>query len=168
MSRKILHATLVLVALGAVACNSENSTGPNASEDEIVGTWVSAGSNVAPGLVAAPFLTDSIIATFNDNGSYLVTQWSGGASVQLTGTYTVGSEPEGQIRSIIAVQVSPSAVTSQGIFQVTGSAMEYEIIQVAPALQGVNAPTVGGGFGSTTVNGVSTGTYWIQNYVRRD
>ncbi len=168
MSKKTLYATLMLAALAVVACNDDNGTGPNTNTDELVGTWVSAGSNVAPGLAAAPFLTDSIIATFNEDGTYSVTQWSEGQAIGLNGTYTIGNEPAGQIRSIVAVQVSPTAVTSQGIFQITGTTMKYEIIQVSPALQGVNAPTVGGGFGSTTVNGVSTGTYWIQNYVQRN
>lgn len=45
--------------------------------------------------------------------------------------------------------------------------MKYEIIQTNPALAGVLPPTVQGGFGSTTVNGVATGAYWTQTFTKR-
>jgi hypothetical protein len=50
---------------------------------------------------------------------------------------------------------------------VTGTTMRYEIIQTTPALQGVNPPTVTGGFGSTTIGGQATGQYWVQTYAKR-
>ena len=171
MSRKAILAAVVVMGFGVAACDEE-STGPDNDQDEIVGTWVSAGADVAPGLAASPFFTDSIIATFNENETYTVLQYYNGNAqpITLTGTYEVGTQPEGQIRAITANQTTPSAVTSEGIFQVSGSGntMQYEVIQVEPALQGVNAPTVEGGFGSTTVNGVETDGYWTQSYDRRD
>lgn len=166
MRKHAILAAVVLATFGLTACGDEDSTGPDDDTDELVATWVSKGSDVAPGLQAAPFNVDSIIATFNENGTYTVLQYSGGSDqvTTLTGTYQVGSQPEGDIRAITVVQTSPFAATSQGIFEVSGTTMQYEIIQVEPALQGVNPPTVAGGFGSTTVNGVETGAYWVQNY----
>lgn len=167
MRKHAILAAVVLTAFGLTACGDEDPTDIDDDEDEIVGTWVSAGADVAPGLAAAPFNIDSIIATFNDNNTYTVVQWFDGQDATVTGTYEVGDQPEGQIRAITANQSAP-AVTSQGIFQVSGSTMQYEIIQTDPAIQGVNPPTVAGGFGSTTVGGTPTGVYWVQNYDRRN
>lgn len=167
MRKHAILAMLVLAGFGLTACGDEDSTGVDDDQDELVGTWVSAGADVAPGLQAEPFSADSIIATFNENGTYTVLQYSGGAEITLTGTYDVGPQAEGSIRAITAEQGSPVAVTSEGIFQVTGSTMRYEIIQTQPALEGVNPPTVEGGFGSTSIGGVETGGYWTQNYDRR-
>lgn len=169
MGRTTLFAALALLTFGVAACgDDEDPTGPGEEQDEIVGTWVSTGADLAPGLAAAPFNADSIIATFNENGTYAVVQWSAGAAINFAGTYTLGTQAEGQIRAITANQTAPTSVTSQGIFQVTGATMRYEIIQVEPAIQGVTAPTVAGGFGSTAVNGTPTGAYWVQNYDRRN
>ncbi len=170
MRKKAILALLVVAGLGVAACGSEDSTGNENQVDELVGTWVSKGADVAPGLAASPFFTDSIIATFNENGTYTVVQYYGGTAqpITLTGTYVAGTQPEGQVRSITANQATPTAVTSEGIFQVSGNTMKYEVIQVEPALAGVNPPTVSGGFGSTTVGGNPTGPYWTQNYDRRN
>ena len=161
-------AALVLMGFGLAACE-EDSTGTDDDQDELVGTWVSAGADLAPGFAA--FNVDSIIATFDDDGTYTVLQYAGGSAqaVTLTGTYEIGTQAEGQIRAITANQATPTSLTSQGIFQVaaSGNTMEYEVIQTQPALQGVVAPTVAGGFGSTSIGGTAT-SVWIQNYDRRN
>jgi hypothetical protein len=164
MMRKAILPVLVLAAFGLAACGSEDSTGPEQQTDELVGTWISAGSNVAPGLAAVG--VDSILATFNEDQTYTVLNYAGGSQATLTGTWVAGSQGDGQIRSVTVTQISPSALTAQGIFQVTGAAMTYEVIQVEPALQGVTAPTVAGGFGSTTIAGAPNSLY-IQHYVKR-
>lgn len=161
-------AGIALIAAGLVACGGDDEgTGPD-PDDELVGTWVSKGADVATGLAASPFFTDSIIATFNDDNTYTVLQYYGGQGtpITLTGSYQLGTGAVGTIRSIQANQTQGS-VTSNGIFQVTGTRLKYEIIQTSPALAGVNPPTVAGGFGSTTVGGVATGDYWVQEYSKR-
>jgi len=170
MSRKTILAALVLAMFGMTACDDEETTGPGNTQDEIVGTWVSAGADVAPGLAGAPFNTDSIIATFNDDNTYVVDSYSGTTVVNFTGTYQIGPQAEGQIRAITLNQSTPTSLTSEGIFQVSGSGatMQYEVIQTSPALQGFTAPTVAGGFGSTAFNGTPLGATWIQNYDRRN
>lgn len=161
MRKQAILAALVLAVFGLAACDEE-STGVEEQTDELVGTWVSKGADLAPGF--APFGIDSIYATFNDDQTYLVLQYAGGSdqAVTLTGTYVIGAQPEGAIRAITLTQATPSALTAAGIFQVSGSSMQYEVIQVQPDI-GATAPTVSGGFGSTTVGGTTTDV-WIQNY----
>jgi hypothetical protein len=165
MTRKAILPVLVLAVFGLAACGSEDSTGPEDQTDELVGTWISAGADVAPGLAA--FGIDSILATFNEDQTYTVVNWAAGSQSTLTGTWVAGTQGDGQIRSITATQIQPSALTAEGIFQVSGSTMMYEVIQVEPALQGVTAPTVAGGFGSTTIAGAPSSLY-IQHYDRRN
>lgn len=168
MSRTwIAAAVAAAVALGA--CGSDDSGGTGPQQDELVGTWISAGAQVAPGLAGAPFNTDSIVAIFNANQTYEVRQWAGGSNqaVVLSGNWQAGTQAAGSVRSITVNQNNPGALTSQGIFRVQGTSMQYEVIQTEPALQGVNPPTVAGGFGSTTVGGQATGAFWTQTYTRR-
>ena len=164
MKRHAILAALVLTAFGTAACDEEDPTGPQTATEQLTGTWISEGQDLAPGF--APFAVDSIIATFNDDQTYRVEQYAGGSAqpVILTGTYVTGDEDVGEINSITLTQATPSQLTAQGIYQVTGNAMTYEVIQVQPDI-GAVAATVAGGFGSTEVGGVTTDV-WIQQYDR--
>jgi hypothetical protein len=168
MSRKWMAMGLVL-AFGVAACGEDDPVDPGTQQDVLVGTWVSAGANVAPGLTVAPFNVDSIRAVFDANQTYRVFQYSGGAAqpLELTGTWQATTGGQGTIRGVTATQTSPVAVTAQGIFRVNAdNTMQYEVIQTQPELAGVNAPTTAGGFGSTSIAGTATAAY-VQTYVRR-
>lgn len=134
----------------------------------IIGTWVSAGADVAPLLVNL-FAVDSIIATFAANQTYTVLQYAGGATAPLTlsGTYSQ-TLAGGTIWEIVADQTVPAALTSEGIFQVDPSAnpdsMQYEIAQTSPDI-GAIPPNATDGFGSTS--GGVLGTANVQVYKRR-
>ena len=126
------------------------------------GTWKS--------FPVAPILTsfaDSIIADFKANNTYTVDQWKGGAKVVLTGTYTQTKSGTGNIYNIVLNQSSPTALTAQGIFEVSSDdkSMKYEVAQVNPAIPSVTPPTATGGFGSTS--GGIFGQNNVQNYVRK-
>lgn len=127
------------------------------------GTWLSAGANVAPLLAGAPFNIDSIKAVFSTNLTYTVTSYSGGTPTVLTGTYVQAASGIGNIWNITVNQTSPSALTSEGIFELNGVNMTYEIVQTQPAI-GVAPPTALLGFGST--GGGAFGNANIQKYVR--
>ena len=129
----------------------------------VQGTWLSAGANVAGLLAGAPFNIDSIRAEFSTNLTYTVTSYSGGTPTVLTGTYAQSESGVGAIWNITVNQTAPSALTSEGIFEVTGDNMTYEIVQTQPDI-GVAPPTAAGGFGST--GGGAFGTLNIQKYVR--
>ena len=65
-------------------------------------------------------------------------------------------------------QSTPSAVTSEGIFEITkvgeGYTMRYEVVQTEPDI-GATPPTATAGFGSS--NGGALGQMNIQKFVKR-
>ena len=129
------------------------------------GEWLSAGADVAPLLAGAPFNIDSIKADFSTNLTYTVTSYSAGVATVLTGTYIQTESGVGDIWNITVNQTAPSALTSEGIFEVTGDNMTYEIVQTQPDI-GVAPPTAAAGFGSS--GGGAFGMLNIQKYVRVD
>ncbi len=158
---------VALLAISFLACSSDDDD-DNTEVDELVGTWISEGAGqVASGLAAAPFRTKRITATFNENNTYLVVSVdSTDAAVSFTGTWQTGLEAQGEIRSIVLEQTTPTSLTSTGIFQVEGNTLTYEVLQTSPALDGFSAPTVAGGFGSTSYLTYPLGQTWVQRYVR--
>lgn len=163
------YTSLLFVALLAIsfaACSS-NDDNKNNDVDELVGTWISEGAGqVAPGL-ATTLKTKRITATFNENKTYTVVSVdSSNAAVTFTGTWEAGNQAPGSIRSIVLNQSTPTAIVSSGIFQVEGNNLTYEVIQTTPAIDGFTAPTVEGGFGSTSYLNTRLGEIWIQRYVR--
>jgi len=135
----------------------------------IVGTWVSAGDDVAV-LLKTYFTVDSIVAVFKADQTYEVLQYAGGSTTALTlvGTYTQTMTATGNIWTIKVDQTSPSTLTSEGMFEVTTTSdpnsMQYEIVQTEPSI-GALAPTPEAGFGSTSAG--AYGTTNIQVYKRR-
>lgn len=168
MSKRWMAVGFVALALAACGGKDEG-TGP-AKTDEIVGTWVSTGTNIPLGLRMAPIKAKNIVATFNANNTYTVVSTdSSNANTTFTGTWTsAAGSTAGVIRAISLSQATPAALTSQGIFQVTGTTMKYEVIQTSPAIQGVTAPTVSGGFGSSAYNGTPfPAQMYVQTYTKQ-
>jgi hypothetical protein len=176
--KKLLSLLLMLTFVFISGCKDEEETTAPVQVDPIVGTWVSEGANVAPGLTVAPFNVTKIVATFNANKSYTVVQTDkNNVTTTLSGTYTntettntdasatYGTQGA-KIYNIVANQSSPSAVTATGIYAISGNKMTYEVIQTTPPLTGVSAPTSAGGFGSTTIAGTKYNIY-VQKYVKQ-
>ena len=161
----LLMAMFTLIMISACSSNDDDS---DKNLDELIGTWESSGTgNVAIGLAGAPFKTAKIVAVFNENNTYnVVSTDSAGANTTFTGTWTVGTEAEGAVRSITLSQNTPAALVSSGIFQVAGTTMTYEIIQSDPAITGVTPPSAAEGFGSTKFGGVNW-PIWIQKYAKK-
>lgn len=161
-------AAVVLIAISITGCKSD-STGSGSSADPLVGVWKSEGAgNVAPGL-ASLSKTRKIDATFNKNGTYVVVSTdSSNATVTFSGTW-VASEvtPTQPIRTITLNQTVPSSVVAQGIFKVEGTLLTYEVLQTSPAIPGFAAPTIAGGFGSTSYNTFPLGATWIQKFTKQ-
>lgn len=178
--KNILFLLVFSAAFLLTSCKKDDNstTVPVPVSDPIVGTWVSEGANVAFGLRVAPFKAVKIVATFNENKTYTVVQTdSSNKETIYTGTFTstesqyadtmsTSATKGAKLFDIVANQSSPTAVTSTGIYAISGNSMTYEIIQTSPVLAGVSAPTAQGGFGSTTINGAKN-PYYIQKYVKQ-
>ncbi|MBI2416676.1 MAG: hypothetical protein HYV28_02015 [Ignavibacteriales bacterium] len=138
------------------------------ASEVIVGSWLSDGFNVAPGLKAV-LKTKKIVAVFNSNNTYKVTATdSSNAVVEYECTFTTTAVVNSSIRNIVLNQTKPTSVTSTGIYQFTASGvLYYEVLQTTPALTGFGAPTAELGFGSTTYNTVKLGATWVQKYVKQ-
>jgi len=120
-------------------------------------------------LAGPPFNVLKITATFNTNGSYTVVQVdTSGASIYLTGIFTIQKNSVVAVYNIVLDQANPSVLTATGIFQIDGNVtpfnMQYEVVQTTPGI-GVEPPKPAGGFGST--GGGAFGTLNIQKYIRQ-
>ncbi len=163
MKKISILALAAMLSLAACKKEEENNNTNNGPKTEgIQGKWQSSGTDVAPLLVNL-FQIDSIYAEFNTNMTYSVRQWdaSGADLGTLSGTYTQSKSSTGNIWNITVEQTSPSALRSEGIFEIETGVMRYEIVQTEPSL-GVAPPTAEGGFGST--GGGAFGTSNIQVY----
>ena len=163
-----LFFILAAVATLFYACEkSEVEDVYNPSEDGIVGNWLSAGADVAT-LLSTYFAVDSITANFKNNNTYAVVSYSGGVPTNYVGTFVQTKSGTGIIWTIKLNQSTPSAVTSEGIFEITkvgeGYTMKYEVVQTEPDI-GATPPTASAGFGSS--NGGALGQMNIQKFVKR-
>jgi hypothetical protein len=157
----------MLLALVITGCTKSDDTGPETDPQKIgiVGEWYSKGTDVAPLLVTL-MKTDSINVKFESNNTYVVTHFDNTKTKTImTGTYTQQKSGTGTIWKITLNQTSPTALTSEGIFDIstttTPYSMQYEVVQTQPAI-GATPPTATAGFGST--NGGALGVLNVQKY----
>lgn len=164
MKKISILALAAMLAFSSCKKEEENNNNNNNQPQRtgIQGKWQSSGSDVAPLLVQL-FQIDSIYAEFNTNMTYTVRQWdaSGADLGTLSGVYTQTKSSTGDIWNIVVEQTAPSALRSEGIFDVNNGVMRYEIVQTEPSL-GVPPPTAEGGFGSSA--GGALGNANIQVY----
>jgi hypothetical protein len=137
------------------------------SETGVIGRWQSSGTNVAPLLKNSGI--DSIYAEFRTNFTYFVEAFQAdGSKTTLTGNYVQQKSAVGSIYTIRLTQNTPTALVSEGIFEVkidgSVTTMDYEVAQTDPNIPGVIPPTPQGGFGSTS--GGLFGTANLQKYVK--
>ena len=130
-------------------------------------TWTSRKLDIAPALRKAPYRYIKIVADFKYDQTYnIVTLDSSFIETTFTGTFqTIDSNATSGIKQITLNQTTPTSAILKGIYKVD-SLLILEIIQVQPPIQGLSPPTIYGGFGSTTLNGVPLGAEWIQRYQR--
>ena len=149
---KKLFFILVSVALVFSACKkSEETEVYDPATDGLIGNWLSKGADVAP-LLKTYFAIDSITAMFKADNTYLVKSYSKGAATTYSGTYLQTKPATGTIWTIKLNQSTPTAVTSEGIFEVAGTSpnftLKYEVVQTEPSI-GATPPTITAGFGSS-------------------
>ncbi|HQU73034.1 MAG: hypothetical protein KDI06_06935 [Calditrichaeota bacterium] len=159
----------MMVAMAFFSACSDDSTTPEDNTPDptvIEGSWLSDGSNVAPLLAGLGFA--SISASFASNNTYsVVATDTGGFQITFSGTYTAEASTVDGIFNITLNQSVPSAIVSEGIYEVdasmTPNQMRYEVVQTEPSLG--TPPTAEAGFGSSA--GGILGNSNIQVFVRQ-
>ncbi len=161
-----MHRTFVFLLLVSGCGQASSGTGGGGGQSEIVGSWLSDGADVAPLLNGAPFNYTKITADFKADGSYVVTGLD--KSNKLTtfvGTYEDGPSEVTGIQAITVHQDSPATTLAVGIYTVSDTTMQYEVVQTQPT-NGITPPTATGGFGSTVYNGMKISTL-IQKFAKQ-
>ena len=123
---------------------SGDDSQPNAQQS-IVGDWLSEGDHVAPLLQA--YGISRVEAHFKMDLTYQTdASDTGGHSYSLGGTYSVDTST--LPGTIVVTQTTPQSLVAEGIWEVDGNTLRYEVAQTSPD-QGFVPPTPEGGFGST-------------------
>lgn len=165
MKRLLIVLTIILGLALMTSCSKDddNGTTPTPQVDPWIGTWLSAGANVAPILVAL-FNYDSVRVELLDNHIVKThSHVSSGAWATVEGTYAVTESASGDVHS---VQFVYAAFSQAGIVQVTAgtpATMKLEVVQTVPDI-GAVPRTPETGFGSDP----ALATMNIQNYVKVD
>jgi hypothetical protein len=169
---KLLHVTLGAgMAAAAAGCGTAvDKPMMMTPQQQLTGTWLSQGSDVAPLLAGPPFNNVSVKATFSADSTYsVVSVDTANKEVDYAGTYTIMTSAVAGIVSITCMQSMPSNAIAQGMYQidttVTPARMQYEVVQTQPT-NGLTPPTPDKGFGSTVYNGKPISTL-IQKYTRQ-
>lgn len=128
----------------------------------LAGTWRSEGGDLSELFSGDPFHYVSVEATFAADGSYVVSSTDrDGTSYVLTGVW---SGADGQPGTVSLSQTEPYEAEAEGIWQVDGDTLTYEVVQTIPDY-GFVPPTPAGGFGSTSGPGLTPGLN-VQLYQR--
>lgn len=155
----ILIALLGLMLI--VGCEDTKSEDNGKDVDAWIGTWLSAGADVAP-ILAIYFLYDSVRVEFKDDNTLtLETHVTNAAWSTLPGTYVITESADGNIHKFAA---NYTAFEQEGIIDVTDGdpdVLRLEAVQTVPDI-GATIPTVAGGFGADP----TLGTTNIQTYKR--
>ena len=163
MKRLAIILTLVLSMVLVMSCDkdSDSGTDPTQEADAWVGTWLSAGANVAPILVTV-FQYDSVRVELSEDQIVKThSHIKDGAWATVEGTYTVTESANGDVHKVDFVY---SAFSQEGIIQIisaTPDTLKLEAVQTVPDL-GVTPRTPETGFGSDP----ALATLNIQKYVK--
>jgi len=168
--------SLFILAMAMVfsftSCEKDDDTTtptPTPAANPLIGTWKSVGSDIAFLLRFPPVNSDSLWASFSANNTYQVKSFdTAGTALTFSGTWSATKSSVRNVYTITLNQSAPSAVTSEGIFEVYAAgtdSMYYEVLQTNPTLTGFTGPTPASGFGTTAGPGLQPG--WnLQKYRR--
>lgn len=162
MKRYLLISFLILGLVLVISCSKDDDKGTEPTPvDEWIGTWLSAGTDVAPILVTV-FQYDSVRVELRENNTVKTSSHvKNGAWTDIEGTYTVTKSASGSIHSVKFVY---PAFSQEGIMEVTvgnPTTMKLEVVQTVPDI-GATPRTPETGFGSDP----TLGTLNIQKYVK--
>ncbi len=162
--KKLIYLLIVLLSISFAACSDDDGDGGTDPIDDAkpwVGTWLSAGTNVAPILVAV-FNYDSVRVTMTEaNTVTLESHVKDGAWTAFPGVYTVTESSSGNVHSI---NINYTAFEQEGIVEVVAGnpdQLKLEAVQTVPDI-GATPRTPATGFGSDAQLGIAN----VQTYVR--
>lgn len=155
------RAIAVVAVVAVTACSLDN--GAPSHQDELVGTWISAGSDVAIGLTSTARAA-GVRATFEADSTYVIEIADSTDGMTRQSGMWSASAGRDVARAITLYQTLPSPRVEQGVFLVSGARLTYEVVPVQPADAGLSPPTIASGFGSTTQHGNARGSTWIQRF----
>lgn len=161
MKKTIALLVMILALILVVGCSDDSSTNNNnTTTDPWVGTWLSAGSNVAP-LLAYYFSLDSVEVILGSDQTVALRQhapttgWSA-----FNGTFAVTESANSDIDAISIIYTNFS---QEGIVKVVADSLWLEVVQTVPDI-GATPATPADGFGANATLGTSN----IQKYIRQD
>lgn len=141
---------------------SDTETGGDTGPDSIVGDWLSDGDNISVLFAGDPFNYVSILCHFGGDGTYTVQATDvDGQQGTLSGTYAADNTTEPG--TIVLTQANPYTATAEGIWDVSGTTLTYEVVQTDPDY-GFAPPTPESGFGTTSGPNIEPGVN-VQVYV---
>lgn len=150
MKRLLSFFMMLILVVSFTACSSSDDN-PTGGEDETpawVGTWLSAGADVAPILVAV-FNYDTVKVTMDEDDTVLLEfHVADGAWGAVPGVYTVTESASGDVHSILLSYTG--AFDQAGIVQIIEGSpdrMKLEAVQTVPDI-GAVPRTPESGFGS--------------------
>ena len=158
------YSILLVLALGfllVLGCEDDSNTDPEENVTDVwVGTWLSAGTNVAP-ILATYFLYDSVRVVFTENNTVtLATHVTDGAWTTIEGTFVLTESTDSDIDII---QLIYPAFEQEGIIEIIDNTLRLEAVQTTPDIA-ATVPTPAVGFGADA----TLGTMNIQTYIRQD
>lgn len=158
ITKILLIALMGLMLL--VSCEDTKNDDNENDVDAWIGTWLSAGDDVAP-VLANFFFNDSIIVEFKDDNTLtLDTHTAGAAWTNQTATYVITESADGDIHQFAA---NYTAFEQEGIIEIIDNVLRLEAVQTVPDIGAVPA-TVASGFGADAVWGAQL----IQTYKKVD
>lgn len=166
--KNALMLIMILSLVGLAACSDDDDDNSNGGTnpppvDPWIGTWLSAGTDVAPILVAFAGY-DSVRVTYNDNQTIVLethTEDTGWATTN--GIYTITESAGSEIDQI---DIDYTVFEQSGIVQIWAAnpdSMYLEVVQTVPDIAATPV-TVEGGFGSDP----ALGDLNIQKYRKID
>lgn len=134
------------------------------TNDALAGDWLSQGQDLSELFANAPFEYVRLDASFRQDGSYVVT----GTTAEDEAYVFEGAWVADTTTSpgtITLTQTAPSNAVAEGIWEIEGNTLTYEVVQVSPDY-GFTAPTPEAGFGSTGGPNMTAGIN-VQVYQRQ-
>ena len=143
---------------------SDGADGGDGGDSALTGAWRSEGDDLAPLFRNAFYDYKTVDVVFESGGTYTgAVETNDGETASIAGTYTMdASTTPGTISLTQTEPAAAGTLRSEGIWQIDGDRLDYEIVLVEPNDYGCAPPTPSSGFGTSDCSGapLSEGDLW--------